>query len=240
MKVALILVGYMRNWEDNLQYIRKQILETYDVDVYISSYNYSKWFWNSDSEKVDIQKIIDVYNPKKFIFRSEETCPSINFKENNSESLGREYSYRQLYGWYTHRLALDLFNFDAYNIIIKLRTDVGFSNLNLDVKNKLVIPAWKYHPGPCSPEESYVDYLAYGPPKYMKGYFQLFDKLELMQNNQVDISLGETLLKHYIDTYVTKNVYEDPRIDWILRGEMWASEKSKYFPIKSPTIVKDE
>jgi hypothetical protein len=215
----------------NYPFLKKQILDVYDTDVYISSYTYSKWYWSSEPEKIDLEKVIKTYNPKNYIFREKETCPGINFQENNSESIGREYAIRQLYEWYTHKLALDLFDFDQYDIIVKCRTDIATSGLLLDKSKDLVLPAWKYHPGSCEPQRAYVDYVAYGSPKYMKGYFSLYNKIEEMHHNKIDISLGETLLKEYINRYVTQNVFEDNKIDWILRGEMWASEKGNIFPI---------
>ena len=239
MKVALVLTGFMRNWEYNFPFIKNQILSPYHPDVYITSYTYSKFYFNSISEQVNIQKVLDTYKPKSYIFREEETCPEIKFEDNSSESIGREYSYRQLYGWYTHKLALDLFNFDDYDIVVKLRTDVAISGFLIDKKNNIVLPSWKYHPGPCDPNKAYVDYIAYGAPKYMRGYFSLFDKLEEMHHNKIDISLGETLLKKYIECYVTPDVYEDERIDWILRGEQWASEKGNYLPIIPNTLFQE-
>jgi hypothetical protein len=223
MKVSLVLVGYMRNWEYNFPTIQNEIINRYNPDVYISSYTYSKMYWNTDSEEVDIQKVIDAHKPKNYIFRKEETCPHINFQDNGSESIGREYSILQMHGWYTHKLALDLFNFEDYDIIIKLRTDIGLSNFKIIESKPLVIPAWKYHPGPCKASQAYVDYFAYGNHELMKKYFCLYDKLEEMHHHGIDISLGETLLKNYIDTYVTENVYQDSEVDWILRGTRWAS-----------------
>lgn len=232
MKVSLVLIGYMRNWEYNLPTIESEIINQYNPDVYISSYTYSKMFWNSTPEDVDIQKVIDVYQPKKYIFRETETCPELNFIDNGSESIGRDYSILQMHGWYTHKLALDLFNFDDYDIIIKLRTDIGLSNFKIIKSKPLVLPAWKYHPGPCKSSEAYVDYFAHGNSKMMKKYFSLYDKLEEMNHQGIDVSLGETLLKNYINTYVTDDVYEDSEVDWILRGEKWASEKAKIFPLQ--------
>ena len=226
----------MRNWDVNFPTIKKQILDRYNPDVYISSYIYSKLYWDSDKEAVDLERVLVKYNPQKYIFREEETCPIIEFEDNNTESLGREYSIRQLYGWYTHKLALSLLDFKNYDIIIKLRPDVAISGFKIDKQNDIVIPEWKYHPGPCEANDSYVDYIAYGTPNAIKGYFELFDKLQEMQNNNVDISLGETLLKIYLDRYVTTDVYKDDRIDWISIGsDKWASEKGKIFP---PNLVK--
>jgi hypothetical protein len=232
MKVSLVLTGFMRNWEYNYPMVKEQILDQYNPDVYITSYTYSKNYWINNSEEVDVQKVIDTYNPKNYIFREIETCPEINFIDNGSESIGRNYSILQTYGWYTQKLALNLFNFDDYNIIIKLRTDIGLSNFKIIQSKPLVIPEWKYRPGPCKASQAYVDYFAYGNPKMMKGYFSLYDKLEEMNRMGIDVSLGETLLKNYIDTYVTDEVYKDTEVDWILRGDMWASQLGTIFPLQ--------
>jgi hypothetical protein len=231
MKVSLVLTGFMRNWEFNYPTIKREIIDEYNPDIYITSYTYSKNYWINDPEKVDIEKVIYTYKPKNYIFRERETCPEINFINNGSESIGRNYSILQMYGWYTHKLAIDLFNFEDYDIIIKLRPDIGLSNFKIIKSKPLVIPAWRYHPGPCKATKAYVDYFAYGNSQIMKKYFSLYDKLQEMNHHEIDVSLGETLLKNYIDTYVTDEVYKDEEVDWILRGERWASELGKIFPL---------
>jgi len=212
--------------------IKKEILDVYNPDVYISSYSYSKMYWNSEPENIDLDKILNQYEPKKYIFRDNENCPMINFKNNGSESIGRNYSIVQLYGWYTHKLATNLFDFNKYDIIIKMRTDIGIKNFNINKSKELVIPAWKYHPGPCKARNAYVDYFAYGNPTSMKKYFNLYDKLEEMHCSGIDISLGETLIKNYIDTYITKNPHQDTDVDWILRGKLWASKIATMYPLQ--------
>jgi hypothetical protein len=232
MKVALVLTGFMRNWKNNIDSVFSNIILPYCPDVYISSYSYSKMYWNSDPISVDLNEVIKTYDPKNYIFREKETCPKFNFKSNRKECIGREYSIRQLYGWYTNYLALNLFDFDNYDIIIKLRTDISIKNFKIISTKPLVIPDWKYYPGPCSPRESYVDYIAYGNSKYMKEYFNLYYKIQEMHDKNIaDISLGETLLKEYLDYYVTKDVFLDKDTDWNIRGEMWASEKAVIFPL---------
>jgi hypothetical protein len=220
----------MRNWKFNVPFIQEEIIQKYNPDVFISSYTYSKLYWNSEEELLDIQEVIDTYQPKNYIFRSDESIPEFSFKDNRRECIGRDYSIRQLQGWYTNSLVLNLFDFNKYDFIIKLRTDIGVKNFNIQ-KQKLVIPAWKYHPGPCDAESSYVDYLAYGVPEAMKTYFNLYNKMQQMHDeNLADISLGETLLKEYLDLNKLQ-VTLDHDIDWILRGEKWASEKSRDFPL---------
>lgn len=239
MKIALILTGYMRNWYYNYPYIQKEILDVYKPDVYISSYNYTKFYWHSTSVPVDTEKVIDTLNPKNFLFRDSETCPEFNFKENHKECIGREYSYQQLYGWYTNYLSLNLFNPDDYDIIIKLRTDIALRNFKIDFNSSLVIPAWKIHPGSCDPDVALIDYFAYGNSECMKKYFELYSKMQEMHDlNIADISLGEMLLKDYVENYIgLDKLTFDYETDWNLRGEIWETDKVEEFKKVAPNFV---
>jgi len=239
MKIALVLTGYMRNWKYNFPYIKKEIINPYLPDIFITSYTYSKFYWSSEREYVNTKEVIDTYKPKNFLFREEETCPEFNFKENKLEKIGRDYSIRQLYGWYTNYLSLKLFDPSVYDIIIKLRTDIALRNFHINFNSNLTIPAWKIHPGHCSPEESLIDYFAYGNSDCMKKYFELYTKMqEMYDKNTADISLGETLLKNYVDQYIgIENVNMDIETDWNLRGEIWETDKVKFMLNCNPKMI---
>lgn len=239
MKIALILVGFMRNWEFNFPYIKKEIIEKYNPDVFISSYTYSKFYCHSDPEEINVEKVIRTYNPKNFLFRNKETLPDFKFKQNGKECIGREYSYRQLWGWYTNYLSLSLFNPYEYDIVIKLRTDIALRNFNIDYSSSLVIPDWRIHPGSCEPEDAFVDYFAYGNSNCMEKYFNLYEKMQEMHDEDIaDISLGETLLKDYVEHYIgLDKVSLDQKTDWNLRGEIWETDKVKQFMIHAPHFV---
>ena len=248
MKTLLLLTGYMRNWESHYPNIYENIIQKYNPDIYISSYSYSELYKNSGIIKIDVDKVISTYNPKKYIFRDVETLPEFQFKDNGLEINGREWSYRILKQWYTIYLGLTLFNPEDYDVVIKCRSDFSTKNFKINPEKDIVIPAWKVHPGPCEPEDSYVDYFAYGKGVWMKKYFQLYEKIkELHDNDWGDVSLGETLIKSYLDRYVGKeHITFDYDIDWMLRNEMWASEYRRLFEIgdpekliKVPTTEKD-
>ena len=72
LKVALILTGFMRNWDFNYPFIKKEILDTYDPDVYISSYTYSQLYthpeYKSADVPIDIEKVVDTYKPTNYLF----------------------------------------------------------------------------------------------------------------------------------------------------------------------------
>jgi hypothetical protein len=245
MKIALLLTGYMRNWENHFQNIKSNIIDKYSTDVYISSYNYSELYMGSGIVRIDIDKIIKEYKPKNYLFRDKETLPEFKFKSNGLEINGREWSYRILRQWYSNYLGLRLFNPMEYDTIIKCRGDFSIKNFKLQPDKDLVLPAWKVHPGPCNPEDSYVDYFAHGNCYWMKKYLKLYTKTKEMHDNDWgDVSLGETLIKSYIDRYIgPEHITLDYDMDWMMRDEPWMSEVQKIYkkhdPLKVVTIEKD-
>lgn len=239
MKVALVLTGYMRNWEVHFPHIKENIIDKYNPDIFITSYSYSQEHWRSEFVNVNTEKVIEAYKPKNYIFRDKETCPSFNFKDNKRERNEREWSIRQLKGWYTNYLALTLFEPNDYDIVIKSRTDLGVKNFVIDSSKELVIPAWKVHPGPCEPNESYIDYFAYGNSECMKKYFELYSKMQkLYDQDLTDISIGELLIYDYIEHYIGHDkVTLDYEMDWLLReAKMWATEQQKMYAELAPDL----
>jgi len=236
MKVALLITGYMRNWESHYNNIYYNIIKKYNTDVYITSYSYSELYKGSGIIDVDVKKVIETYKPKNYLFREKETLPEFNFKPNGLEINGREWSYRILKQWYCIYLGLSIFNPEDYDVVVKCRSDFSTKNFEIRPNKDLVIPAWKIHPGPCEPEDSYVDYFAHGKGNYMKKFFQLYEKSQEMHDNDYgDVSLGETLIKSYIDRYIGKeHITFDYDMDWMLRNEMWASDYRKLYEIGDP------
>lgn len=241
MRTALLITGYMRNWKKHFPNIKENIIDKYNADVFISSYTYSDKQMGSEIFKINYDEVIDNYKPKYHIFRSEESLPDFRFKENGLEKNGREWSLRILKQWYTIYLGSFLFHPEEYDVVIKTRSDFSTKNLKINPDKNLVIPAWKVHPGPCEPEDSYIDYFAYGKGEYMKTFLKLYEKMQEVHNNDWgDISLGELIIKSCVDRYIgNENVSFDYEIDWILRDMMWASDLRKLHKIYAPeTLIK--
>jgi len=236
----------MRNWEDHFSNIQENIIKKYNADVYISSYSYSELYMGSGIIQIDTKKVIKAYKPKEYLFRDVETLPPFNFKDDGLEISGREWSYRILRQWYTNYLGLRLFDPRDYNTVIKCRSDFSIRNFKLQLDQDLVLPVWKVHPGPCNPEDSYVDYFAHGNGYWMKKYLKLYERTKEMHDNDWgDVSLGETLIKSYIDRYIgSEHITLDYDMDWKMRDEPWMSEVQsiykKYDPIKVVTTEKGE
>lgn len=239
MKIALVLTGYMRNWEKHFHNIHKNIIQKYSCDTFISSYSYSELYMNSGIVSIDVDSIISKYKPKNYIFRDVETLPEFKFKIDGLEINGREWSYRILRQWYANYLSLRLFDPMNYDVVIKCRSDFSVKNFNIQSDKDLVIPAWKVHPGPCEPEDSYIDYFAHGNGYWMKKYFKLYTRIKEMHDNDWgDVSLGETLIKSYIDRYIgSEHIILDYDMDWMMRDEPWMSEVQKIYKKYEPTKV---
>lgn len=230
----------MRDWEPQYRVYKKNIIDEYNSDVFISSYSYSQATINHEYEDIDITKVLDFYKPKNFIFRSNESCPNdFKYNSNNFGQLGKEWSERQRKGWYTNKLSLTLFDAEKYDVIIKARPENPVKNFLILNKN-LVIPSWKVHPGPCDPKKSLFDRFAYGKSKYMEKYLLLYDYMQEMYNNNIDISLGETLMFDYVKNYIgIDNLYLDDNIDWYMptSDPKWASEQRDLYKEIAPKLV---
>jgi hypothetical protein len=240
MKVALILTGYMRKWKTTYTKYKKFIIDKYNPDIFISSYTYSQDTLNDEFEQVDANEVLEYYKPKEYLFRDTETCPNnFVYKEKNYGILGQTWIERQRRGWYTNKLSLNLFDPKQYEVIIKARPENPVKNLLLTNKN-LVIPAWKVHPGPCDPKKSLFDRFAYGNAEYMEKYLNLYDYMQKMYDDSIDISLGETLMYDYVKNYIgLNNLHLDKDIDWYIPTSepKWASEQRTFYEKIEPKLV---
>lgn len=240
MKVALVLTGFMRQWKTAYTKYKKFIIDKYNPDIFISSYTYSQDTLNDVLVEIDAKEILDYYKPTNYLFREIETCPDdFIYKENHYGKLGKIWLERQRRGWYTNKLSLNLLNVEEYDVIIKARPENPVKNLTLTDKN-LVIPAWKVHPGPCGPENSLFDRFAYGNSECMKKYLSLYDFMQEMYNNNIDISLGETLMFDYVKNYIgIDNLYFDYDIDWFnpLVEPNWSSDQKRLYEELAPELV---
>ena len=130
MKVALLLTGLPRKVQEGYTHYWKNIVENYDTDVYLH-------FWEGEED----DKVLSVYNPKKYIkekpFKFTEYKQGINsyFRDGiTPDDLARpleEYdvagNFRSLpmfYGWQTGYNLIE----GNYDCIIRSRYDLGTLN----------------------------------------------------------------------------------------------------------------
>lgn len=234
MKVALILTGHMRDWKEVYPTIREEILIKYDVDVYISSFDHDLDSIRQegdivddrekDTEKIDLEEIKHYYQPVKSIFRSNNYELNFNFNKIVNERIPREWAKRNIQGWETVYLSLNIINLNDYDFIIRSRPDVFIKNLEIDPNKNLVFPHLCIDPGPCTINEGLYSHFAYGKPEYMKKYLEVYTKLQEMHSKgMTDISVREMTLKDYVKNYIgMENIHIDEDIEWKYKDTAWS------------------
>lgn len=233
----------MREWKKSYPYIKEHIIEKYNTDVYISSYDHDldhirQYEENGieyvddredDTKKINIEEVIEYYKPKRFIFR--ENNYELNFKFNKivTERLTEEWSKRNIQSWYTAYISLNLINLEKYDYIIRICPDISIKNFKLKCDKNLVFPDLSIDPGPCSIDEGLHCFIAYGKPKYMKKYLETYTKIQDMHSKGLtDISVREILLKDYVKEYIgIENIFIDETIEWKYSDTDWSSQMKK-------------
>ena len=130
MKIALCFCGQARSFEKGYEYYKRNLLDHYDVDVYIHTWK----FEGSD-------KYIDLYKPKNYKVEEPLTidCDIIYTHTPNAAKWPPRFTYAALYSMNECRKLVD----GEYDWVIKSRTDyamnVSIPFHNLD-NSKLYIP----------------------------------------------------------------------------------------------------
>jgi uridine kinase len=183
MKLCLLIAGYLRSIENNIENIKSKIIQDYEADIYL---HITK---NEDKEdkyynnKHDIQKIINLLNPKLIIIEN-----NIKFKE-----------YRNIYNiYYKHyklnkeREKIEKIENITYDVIIKIRPDLYIEDcLNFNnLENFVYLPEdTKSDSKKINNKPELCDILAYGNPLMMEKYLNIYnfitdEIIELYKNTE--------------------------------------------------------
>jgi hypothetical protein len=123
MKVALLLTGLPRKVQEGYDKCWKHIIENYDTDVYLH-------FWEDEK----YEKVLEVYNPKKYIcqkpFKFTEYKKNTKCLNDNNrvyfekyDVFGNEKTLPMMYGWQSGYNLIDT----DYDCIIRSRYDLKTS-----------------------------------------------------------------------------------------------------------------
>ena len=221
MKIALLLTGFVRSYLSNFNSLKVNIIDKYNTDIYISTWNKTQSIINSGYDDYDINSFINIYSDKlkdyiildidkyyadkiniTFQSRSDDV-----FKINNRAiEHGSRWVERLRDQWYIVNNGFNLIS-NNYDYIIRTRFDVLINNFNL-LPIDFVIPA----PHPIN---VYNDHFAYGNYDNMKIYCDLYSNIEkLYIDYNIDISNAEYMLKFYIENYNKINTYIDSTIKY--------------------------
>ena len=237
MKVALLLPGQIREARDTYPYIKGRILDRFDADVFISTWNPSQDIKNSlhaDSnhlnDTLSIHTLASIYSPK-LIMCDEFSSSGI------SKIIDKAWSFEE-YGpqtgeinpasvflmWYKIKQSFLLLeeyeklSGEKYDYVIKGRMDVKIHNpipLARNLNTICVPPGFDWKGG-------VNDVFAWGGRDAMEHYCNMYDVLEEYILSGVYFH-PETLLRHHIgNSYFN---LDRPKLNVSLRGKkVWEIE----------------
>jgi len=210
MKIALLIAGYLRSFENNIENLKKYIIDNNEVDIYIHiTKNKETKYLNHD---IDLNKIINLLKPK-YVMISDD----IDFKKGKKINGIMNQNYK--FFWLNEeRKRLEKLEQKSYDIIFKIRPDVYLNSsinfnqidvkqINIPFESKIDLSKLKNNKDP------YVcDILALGSPELMNKYFNFYLELEVLIE-QYGI-VNETLLYYYLQ--INNIEYNLLNIDYIV------------------------
>lgn len=205
MKIALLLTGHLRTYMHHKVALDHILFSQHDVDVYCGTWSVSQTRLNEELTAID-PNWWQLYrsNLKAAITVNIEdytkTKPRLNIDAPIDDSRAREHFaagwHERLYDqWFLVKETFKQIPEEAlsqYDLVVRLRYDVGIKELILIPTEGIVIPAdvggWD-----CS------DHLAYGAPSAMKKYCELVDHIQAIHDvHKVDVTHATKLLGFYL------------------------------------------
>jgi len=210
MKIALLISGYLRGFETNIEYIKQHVIQDNQCDVYIhitGDDNDDKYLNNPISFDIVKKEL----NPKVVIFANNIVFTS-DTKLNNL--LNQNYKFYWLNEERKRIMSLENI---CYDIIVKIRPDVYIrqrfvydinpNKIYIPKDSKIDIKKLKH-----LDDKHICDIIAYGDNDAMNTYFDFYRSIDKFIHPYGYVN--ETLLYHYLNT---NNIqYELLDIDYII------------------------
>ena len=207
MKVALLIAGYLRNYETSIEYIQNEIIKKFkNVDVYLhitKSENVEDKYYNRIEDE-DIKKIVDSLNPITTVVENNQPYVEDNRINNVINLWAKLYKLNEI-------KSIRETESSEYDLVIRYRLDLNILTKNLF--DGLIDDDTIYLPSDAKmdksrltdPNDGYLcDAFAYGKSKVMDRYFDIY---EFYGNDFLPVS--ETALYEYL----TKSLISFKKID---------------------------
>lgn len=210
MKVCLLLSGQMRNADEVFALFKSNLLDRYDVDTFIST-------WDSPN----VYDLVKPFNPIavdiedytiQFTEKFKDIVKNDEYKLETNANLVSACAM-----WYktmrVNQLAINHIRwFGEYDIVIKTRPDIQIEQpieFIKPISNTIYIPkGWDW-------SEGIGDLMAYGDFKTMNNYCTLFYDFKTIIK-EMDRINPERILKSYLEKFDEIKI-ERPEIDLTLR-----------------------
>lgn len=124
MKIALCLSGQPRSYEKGFEYHKKNLLDHYDVDVFIHT-------WSNANDQ-DIEKLFQLYKPVKTMVETPLTDEFDSMYRNTPNAVAHppRFTVSMLYSMYKSyemKSAYEMKNRQMYDWVVKSRTDYALN-----------------------------------------------------------------------------------------------------------------
>lgn len=183
MKVALLISGYLRSYENSLSYIKNEIINiSNNVDVYLHITKNEKEedrYLNLIDEDTDIKKIISELNPKSILIEENDYHNRNKLYNNTFNQWSKLFKLNEL------KKINESIHGEKYDLVVRYRPDLSIKTKNLmSFKPK---PNTIYLPYDSkidkkklkSANDKYVcDALAFGDSESMDKYFDIFKNID--------------------------------------------------------------
>ena len=200
MKIALLISGYLRSYNENISFIKREILDKYqNVDVYLHITKDEKLedkYFNQIEER-DTKAISDILKPVHTIIENNIYYSEDEGINNVINRWGKLYKLNKL-----KKIREDTTN-KKYDLVIKYRPDLSIKSKDIfDVYNQSKVI---YIPNDSkidkikltNPTDGYLcDALAFGDSESMDTYFDIYNNLNELTKNYAVAS--ETILFNYL------------------------------------------
>lgn len=186
MKIALCFSGQARSYQAGYEYYKKNLLDDYEVDVYIHTWD------NPDFGKQLFDDLNILYRPKNIVIQSPIAEPWIDIKYPNTPN-PEKYPSRFSYSMFYSMNAVSNMIQEEYDWVIKSRTDyalnvkIPFETLD---NSKLYIPNCRMVPT----KDFGNDQFAFSSQENMMKYMTTFDNIDEYYSNGVMMN-GEAMMQ---------------------------------------------
>ena len=214
MKVALLLIGHVRKYELSYNRIKDLILDKYDTDVYIGSWNTNNIGFKNEEIKDESYndafiRYLNLYKPKSFFVENHNHFYNHRFSSIDVSNRVVEYGgsgiERIRDQWYMVKKTWELINdVNQYDLVIRARPDLYIKQLNIQPKDDNTLTFT------ICPWPGLDDKFTYGSVKSMAAYCNLFSYFQRMFDTGLDISHAHMLLDFYIRHMQKINCHVDP------------------------------
>jgi uridine kinase len=201
MKVALLISGYLRSYENSLSYIKNEITNiSNDVDVYLHITKNEKEedrYLNLIDEDSDIKKIISELNPKSVLIERNDYHNRNKLYNNTFNQWSKLFKLNEL------KKINESIHGEKYDIVVRYRPDLSIKTKNLmsfkPKSNTVYVPYdSKIDKKKLkSPSDKYVcDAFAFGDSESMDKYFNIFTNIDDYISSYGAVS--ETILYNHL------------------------------------------